>query len=352
MPTPKYESGIAIAIGSSKTLALAPRVFRGRLTGMLFDTDKAFLLPSAMPAIQEIKLFYDDHPGLHVLVSGHADRAGSADHNLTLSVERAEAIEAFLQDQVDKWTVWYGAAKPATKRWGIREDQHMLTALKDGAGAPYYAGPIHGRSDAATQAATKRFQTDNGLGDSGRADDATRAKLVELYMATDDTTLPAGTPIQHHGCGEFHPIAPTADGISEEENRRVEIFFFEGDVAPPPQARCPNGGCPEYPQWLELVVETIDVNVRPEFSFVIVDELGLPLKNHKVKLKYATGRTRDGTTDEQGVIRARMLPDEELEIEVDDVHEGLVGDGNQTSSGKHFGLGGNEPGVPSPTGDA
>ena len=343
MPPPKYTSGASVAIGQAAAFQLPPRVFRGRLTGMLFDTDKSFLLPSAMPALQEIKLFYDDHPGLHVLVSGHADRAGDATYNLDLSLERARSIESFLQDKVDDWMGWYGTGKPAAKRWGVREDQHMLTALRDDAGNPFYSGAIHGRVDPPTKGALERFQEANGIAKSGKADEATRQKLVEKYMATDDTTLPAGTPIQHHGCGEFHPAQATADGAAADENRRVEVFFFEGDVDPPPQARCPSGGCPEYPKWLEQTVETIDVNVRPEHSFLLVDELGLPLAKRKVKLAYA-GRTRDAETDEQGVVRARMLPDEEIEIEIADVQEVQIGDGTTTPSGKHFGVGGTTPG--------
>jgi outer membrane protein OmpA-like peptidoglycan-associated protein len=339
---PKYTSGVSVSIGSPKTLSLPPRVFRGRLTGMLFDTDKAFLLPSAMGAIQELKFFYDDHPGLHVLVSGHADRAGSADYNRDLSVERAESIEAFLQDQVDKWMAWYGTGKPAAKRWGVREDQHMLSFLKDPSGKVYYEGPVHGRNDPATQLAVTKFRTDEGLGEGG-LDDGTRKKLVEKYMATDDTTLPAGTPLRHHGCGEFHPAVATADGASEPENRRVEVFFFEGDVDPPPQARCPNGGCPEYPKWLEEVTETIDVNVKHDVTFTIVDELGLPWKSGKVKLTYPDGRKRDASTDADGKFHARLGEGESLDVEFQDVHEASAGDGVTTPSGAHFAIGTNAP---------
>jgi outer membrane protein OmpA-like peptidoglycan-associated protein len=343
MSTPKYTSGASVAIGQAAAFQLPPRVFRGRLTGMLFDTDRSFLLPSAIPAIQEVKLFYDDHPGLTVLVSGHADRAGDATYNLDLSVERARSIEAFLQDKVDDWMAWYQSGKPASKRWGTREDQHMLSALRDDGGAPFYAGAIHGRVDPGTKAAIERFQEANGLPKKSPADEATRRKLVEKYMATDDTTLPAGTPIEHHGCGETHPAQATADGVAADENRRVEVFFFEGAVDPPAQARCPSGGCPEYPKWVEQTVETIDVNIRPEFSFLVVDELGLPLAKRKVKLVYA-GRTRQAETDAEGVIRARMLPDEEIEIEIADVQEVRIGDGTTTPSGKHFGVGGTTPG--------
>lgn len=326
--TAYVRGGVSIPVGASQ-VALPPAVYRGRLTGMLFETDKSFLLPSAMPGIKELKRFYDDHPGVEVMVSGHADRAGSASYNLTLSVERAEAIEAFLQDQVDKWTPWYRADKPASKRWGLREDQYMLFALG------HYNGPVHGRRDAATQDAIKRFRNGSGLGD-GDLDDAARAKLIEKYMQTDGTTLPAGTKIQHHGCGEYHPEIETADGVAEPENRRVEVFFFEGPIDPAAPPRCPSGGCTQYPEWRKRTVETIDVNIAHEVTFTLVDELGLPLKTTKLKIKYPDGHTRDATTDDSGMFVARVKSEDSLELEIQESQEAAMGDGIKTPSGSHF----------------
>jgi hypothetical protein len=42
-----FVRGLQLQIGLPAQVQLPPRVFRGRLTGMLFDTDKAFLLPSS-----------------------------------------------------------------------------------------------------------------------------------------------------------------------------------------------------------------------------------------------------------------------------------------------------------------
>lgn len=259
----KYISQMAIQIGSPARVELPPRVFRGRLTGFLFDTDKCFLLPGAVSGMREIKLSYDEHTGLDVLVSGHADRAGPADYNLTLSNERAESVQAFLLDQVDSWLAWYGASKPLSKRWGALEDQHMLAHLG------YYNGPVTGRNDAATRDAVAAFRAAQGLG-SGGVDDATRRKLVESYMKSRDTSLPQGTRVVHHGCGEYHPAAATADGEAAAENRRVEVFFFEGPIQPSPPDKCPPGGCAAYPEWKLRAVETIDLDVRRDMVAVTV----------------------------------------------------------------------------------
>lgn len=254
---------MAIRIGSSGQVELPPRVFCGRLTGFLFDTDKCFLLPGAVSGIREVKRFYDEHPGLDVLVSGHADRAGAADYNLTLSSERAEAVQAFLLDQSEAWMSWYGASRPASKRWGTLEDQYMLAHLG------HYAGPVTGRSDVATKNAVAAFRAMEGLG-AGGMDATARRNLVERYMKSPGTSLPTGTHVAHHGCGEYHPAKATIDGAAAAENRRVEVYFFEGPVVPPPPARCPAGGCSEYLAWNKRVVETIDLDVRRDLMAISV----------------------------------------------------------------------------------
>lgn len=252
---------LTLATGAAHTVKLPPRVMRGRLTGFLFDTNKTFILPAALTGIRGLASFYAAHPGLKVLVTGHTDTVGPDAANLTLSDERAAAVAAFLVDDVDAWLTHYQGT-PGSSRWGTREDQHMLSALPDGA-PPYYAGPIHGQLDAATQDAVRRFQADHGLTVDGAPGPQTRRALVTDYMNIDGTSLPAGTDVQRHGCGEHHNAVPTPDETDEPANRRVEVFFFEGPVAPPPRPRCPAPGCPEYPEWLRRTILTIDFTNPP-----------------------------------------------------------------------------------------
>ncbi len=148
-----YRTGMTVTIDQAAIVQIPVRIWRGRLTGMLFETDKCFLLPSTMPGIQGLKSVHDDHPGAEVLVTGHADRQGNENYNLDLSHERAEAIASFLRDRADDWLAWYGASKPPSKRWGVREDQYMLKAVTDGNGAPYYTGPVTGASNPRTKEA-------------------------------------------------------------------------------------------------------------------------------------------------------------------------------------------------------
>ena len=334
--------GLSLPTGASHTIILPPIVVRVRLVDILFETDKTFVLPSAMPGIRRLKGIYDGHLGKTVLVSGHADRAGTAGHNLVLSVERAKAVAAFLQDDDADWLPRYDAGTQKSTRWGTREDQYMLSLVLDGGGKPYFTGGITGRVDSGTRDAIKRFRVDNGLPDGPMTADA-RQPLVQKYMATDGTTLPAGTSIVTHGCGESHPSVATADSVALAENRRVELFFFRGPVKPPAVDPCPAGGCAEYAQWVEHTIRTIDVNADPEVVVFIVDEIGLPLRNAPVEIVLPDGTREKVSTDGDGKLRPRVAPGASFDIVVSDVHEGGAEDSLTTVSGHHFAAGGDGP---------
>ncbi|HLL23523.1 MAG TPA: carboxypeptidase regulatory-like domain-containing protein [Kofleriaceae bacterium] len=288
-----------VPIGAHTVVELPPLIWRGRLRGMLFETDKTFLLPSAMRSIRNLRLFYEDFSDLRVLIVGHADRQGDAAYNEHLSEERARAIAAFLTDAVDAWMRHYQGT-PHSARWGTREDQHMLSALG------YYAGAITDTPTAESSAALAAYQGEHGLAATGTANEATRRALVTEYMGQDGTSLPPGTPIVTHGCGENHPEVATADGAAEQRNRRVEMFLFEGPVEPPPRTPCST--CPEYPIWLERTVLTVDLDQDPAFLTVqVIDAKGTPVANAEV---HAGGPTpKDGVTDSLGMAElGEVLP--------------------------------------------
>lgn len=243
-------------------IQLPPRALCVRLLGMLFDTDKTFLRPEAIDGMRRLEGLYRRHPGAAVLVVGHTDRTGEEDYNETLSRQRADAVAAFLTDDVQDWLARY-ATQSVGQAWGIVEDQHMLGALTDAQGQAFYVGPAHGNADLATQDAVTRFQTfanaadDAGLVVDGILGPATREPLVTRYMAQDGTTLPADATLVQHGCGEHHPTEPVADGEASDADRRTEVFVFEHEVQPEPPASC--GGCDTYAQWLARSTTTIDI---------------------------------------------------------------------------------------------
>ncbi|MCA9708585.1 MAG: peptidoglycan-binding protein [Myxococcales bacterium] len=249
---------ITLPTGQRHVVEVPARILRVRLTGMLFETDKTFLLPRAMRGIRSLVSLYQAHPGMALVITGHTDRVGGPSYNLGLSDERARAIAHYLRDEVDDWLAWY-SDQPYSAPWGTREDQAMLSAITDDAtGHVFYAGPITGWLDAPTRDAVERYQARRGLAVDGVPGPQTRRALVTDYMQLDGTTLPDGTEVHRLGCGEHHNAVPTADGVAEPDNRRAEIFLFDPPpVEPPAPASCPGAGCP-YETWRDRTVQTYD----------------------------------------------------------------------------------------------
>lgn len=244
---------ISLSSKSPHTVVVQPRVIYARLQGMLFDTNKAFVLPSALLHIRSMRSLYDERAESELLIVGHTDTSGDPSYNDPLSLERARSVEAFLRDDVDAWLEWYGSGKPAAKRWSSREDNLMLTAVLAASGEPL------------TDTALRHFQATRGLAVDGIAGPNTRTALIEEYMGFDGTSLPDGVEPVVHGCGESFPLgedgeldeAP-ADGDDDAGDRRVELFFFDGGlgVLPPPPAETSSPQSPEYPQWRHRASET------------------------------------------------------------------------------------------------
>ncbi len=314
--TLKYETGgVCVPINALTVIELPPRLFRVRLRGALFDTDKAFLLPGAMAGVRGLVQVYAEHPDMSVVVTGHADRVGAADYNLGLSNERAEAMAMFLRDEAEGWMQWY-AWRPYSKAWGIREDQHMLGAVADpSTGLPYYGGPVHGWLDQPTANAVRRFQQVHGLAETGMPNPAMRRALVGEYMGLDGTSLPTEASVELLGCGEHHPEIDTADNVEEQANRRVEVFLFDGSaVEPPVPQRCPGAGCP-YTTWREQMEYTIDFDTDLGELVVGVVEHDedapdvVPIDGAQVQLVRDGFPTRTLQTPPSGIVRfADVVP--------------------------------------------
>lgn len=299
----------------------AKKLIRALLRGMHFDTDKAFLLPSAMKGIAMLRRFLAPRPRLSLLIVGHADTQGAAAHNLKLSEERARSIHHFLRDDVDAWLGFYGTPA-SSKPWGRIEDQHMLSALPGGGAPSFYAGPIHGKDDEPTKAAVKAFQRFSNetrgttLSDDGICGPLTRKELVASYMGLDGQTLPAEVVVAMHGCGESHPEVTTGDDVALLENRRVEIFLFDGPATPPPVAPCPSpAGCAEYPKWREDTRFTIDLSQDPKDVTVKVRDDDGAIPEADVRLVGVDARA--GKTDAAGTLLFAMVIPGEYEVAAD-----------------------------------
>jgi hypothetical protein len=275
---------------------------RVRLTGMLFDANKCFLLPQALPGIKTIIAMHDEEPDAEVLIVGHA----GSDEDLKgadIAFDRAQILGAYLKSKPNVWLNWFGPDKKARSRWGTREVQLMLSVLPEG-GTPLYQGHASGVTDDRTTAALKAFQEltnaekSAGLPTDGKADFATRKALVEAYMGIADTTLDDDVLPVAHGCeGHFEDTATTS-GIASDD-RRLEVFFFKEKIDPRPTERVSPAGSTQYPAWLGMLVETKDFECHG-IHVQIVDAKKQPAPFATVHLTGPT--TADATTDEHGFV--------------------------------------------------
>jgi outer membrane protein OmpA-like peptidoglycan-associated protein len=70
------------------------------LTGeVLFETDKAQLLPQSRQRLDDVASALKAQPHAEIIVEGHTDTQGSEERNRELSQERAEAVRDFLEEQ-------------------------------------------------------------------------------------------------------------------------------------------------------------------------------------------------------------------------------------------------------------
>jgi outer membrane protein OmpA-like peptidoglycan-associated protein len=69
---------------------------------VLFDFDSAVLKPSADPLLSQAIGLITKYPSADVQIDGYSDSIGRADYNLTLSQQRAQAVQGWLRDHVEE----------------------------------------------------------------------------------------------------------------------------------------------------------------------------------------------------------------------------------------------------------
>jgi peptidoglycan-associated lipoprotein len=92
-----------------------------RIEDAYFDYDKHTLRPDAIKALEadstELRDILKDYPDYKLTIEGHCDERGSAEYNMALGQERADAAKAYLAQvgipSEQLGTVSYGKEKPA-----------------------------------------------------------------------------------------------------------------------------------------------------------------------------------------------------------------------------------------------
>ena len=85
-------------------------------SGVYFDTNKYNINNASETTLNGLSKVMTEYPETNILVVGHTDNTGSADYNMTLSKNRAQAVTNYLVAQglsVGRFTTqWYGETQP------------------------------------------------------------------------------------------------------------------------------------------------------------------------------------------------------------------------------------------------
>jgi peptidoglycan hydrolase-like protein with peptidoglycan-binding domain len=255
--------------------AEAPEVRCRRMEGTTFELDRSFLIPEqAVAPLRALVANVQQFPTRSILIVGHTDTTGPPAFNLALSRRRGMSTFAVLTGDEAAWLAMFQEENSPTRKWGNREARWMLRFLTDASGAPYFAGTADDEGPA-SDAAIRRYQTDQGLAVDGDAGEGTHLAMFNSLVGqlqAEGTQVPADRFLESApaefwlGCGEQHLTIPTPDEIAKEANRRVEFLQF---LTPPSPI-----SCDAYdPDWTRLCAAAELITVEVE----ILDVHGEPL---------------------------------------------------------------------------
>ena len=97
MNNPIVFTNVRVASGGSMNM-LGKKFTASKIVthGITFDVDKSDIRPPSMGTLNMIVRIMKNNPGLKFEIDGHTDNTGNADHNMTLSQQRADAVKAQL----------------------------------------------------------------------------------------------------------------------------------------------------------------------------------------------------------------------------------------------------------------
>lgn len=91
-----YIRNIVVAVGLNDLYRTLSTTGSFTTLGILFDTDRAELLPESTPVLEQLRKALAEHPDLSVTIEGNTDSQGDDAHNLDLSTRRANAVVGYL----------------------------------------------------------------------------------------------------------------------------------------------------------------------------------------------------------------------------------------------------------------
>jgi outer membrane protein OmpA-like peptidoglycan-associated protein len=88
------KNGFEDADGCPDELPAEVKNFMGVIAGIEFDRDQAEIRPTSEIALEQALSVLSTYPSLRIEIIGHTDNRGSREHNVELSLRRAEAVKA------------------------------------------------------------------------------------------------------------------------------------------------------------------------------------------------------------------------------------------------------------------
>jgi len=88
--------GVAANNGCPEVKAAAKQAFQKALNGIQFETGKSTIKKTSNPVLDEVAKVLKENPDYNIDIKGHTDNVGDAQKNLTLSIDRAEAVKNYL----------------------------------------------------------------------------------------------------------------------------------------------------------------------------------------------------------------------------------------------------------------
>jgi outer membrane protein OmpA-like peptidoglycan-associated protein len=91
-----YIKDIVVAVGVDKMYEALTATGAFTTRGILFEVDSDAILGPSTPTLDDVYTTLSEHPDLSLIVEGHTDSTGTAEHNNDLSERRAKAVVAYL----------------------------------------------------------------------------------------------------------------------------------------------------------------------------------------------------------------------------------------------------------------
>jgi outer membrane protein OmpA-like peptidoglycan-associated protein len=131
-------------------------------SAILFDTNKAILKPASQTDLTEFAKVLKEYKDTDLVIEGHTDSTGKKERNQKLSMERAEAVTAFLESQ--------GVERPRLTARGFADEQ-----------------PVGDNATEAGRQANRRVQIQIAANEKLKKDDAAAATQPTASATTPAT---------------------------------------------------------------------------------------------------------------------------------------------------------------------